>query len=70
MVKYLRLEFDEMLDKNDWMDSETKDNAFRKSRMMKAIIGYPEQLANDSLVNEHYRTVSSSLRLSKNYLKI
>ena len=57
MVKYLRLEFDEILNKNDWMDNETKLNAFRKSQMMKAVIGYPEQLANDSLVNDHYKTV-------------
>ena len=66
MVKYLRLEFDEILDKNDWMDDETKKNAFRKSRMMEAVIGYPEQLANDSLVNDHYKTVSCPKKNNRN----
>ena len=57
MVMLLKKEFDEILHNTDWMDSETKENASRKSKMMKAIVGYPEQLANDSLVNEHYKTV-------------
>ncbi|CAG2178635.1 unnamed protein product, partial [Oppiella nova] len=58
MVNYLRVEFDEILHKNDWMDKETKANAFRKSQMMSAVVGYPDQLANDTLVNEHYRTLN------------
>ncbi|CAG2170556.1 unnamed protein product [Oppiella nova] len=58
MVNYLRVEFNEILHKNDWMDKETKDNAFKKSQMMSAVVGYPDQLANDTLVNEHYRTLN------------
>ncbi|XP_054157418.1 neprilysin-2-like isoform X2 [Oppia nitens] len=58
MVNYLRAEFDEILDKNDWMDDITKHNAFKKSRAMKAVVGYPHQLANDSLVNDHYKTLN------------
>jgi predicted metalloendopeptidase len=58
MVTYLKTEFDEILHKTDWMDEETKSNAYRKSQMMKAIVGYPDELTNDALVNEHYKTVS------------
>jgi predicted metalloendopeptidase len=69
VVTYLRQEFDEILDKNNWMDSETKGEAIRKSRSMKIVIGYPEHLKNDSLVNEHYRTVCSWFQFNKSYLE-
>ncbi|KAJ6217838.1 hypothetical protein RDWZM_008995 [Blomia tropicalis] len=55
MVRFIQDEFDEILHKTEWMDSETKRNAYRKSKMMKAIVGYPEELANDTLVQEHYQ---------------
>ena len=60
MVRFIQDEFDDILHKTEWMDSDTKKNAYKKSRMMKAIVGYPEELANDTLVQEHYRDVSTS----------
>jgi len=57
MVSYLRAEFDEILHKNDWMDEETKREAFKKSQMLNAIVGYPDELINDTLVNDHYKSV-------------
>lgn len=57
MVRFIQDEFDDILHKTEWMDSETKKNAYKKSRMMKAIVGYPEELANDTLVMEHYHEV-------------
>lgn len=57
MVRFIQDEFDDILHKTEWMDGETKKNAYKKSRMMKAIVGYPEELANDTLVTEHYKEV-------------
>lgn len=57
MVRFIQEEFNEILHKTEWMDTETKKNAFKKSRMMKAIVGYPEELSNDTLIQEHYLDV-------------
>lgn len=57
MVEFIQGEFENILNKTEWMDNETKKNAFIKSNYMKAIVGYPEELANDTLVQEHYKDV-------------
>lgn len=57
MVNNIKTEFDNILHSIHWMDEETKQNAYGKSQMMNAIVGYPEELKNDTLVNRHYNTV-------------
>lgn len=57
MVEFIQGEFENILNRTEWMDNETKKNAFIKSNYMKAIVGYPEELANDTLVQEHYKDV-------------
>lgn len=57
MIRFIQDEFDNILHHTDWMDSDTKTNAYKKSRRMKAIVGYPEELENDHLVTEHYKEV-------------
>ena len=61
MVQFIRQEFDDILHHTEWMDDETKKNAYGKSRMMRAIVGYPDELSNDTLVNEHYQKVCFNL---------
>lgn len=58
MIRFIREEFDDILHNTEWMDGETKKNAYKKSRRMQAIVGFPEELANDALVEEHYKEVS------------
>ncbi|KPM11965.1 Neprilysin 2-like protein [Sarcoptes scabiei] len=55
MVRFIQEEFEDILHKTEWMDDETKKNAYKKSNSMKAIVGYPKELADDRLVEEHYR---------------
>lgn len=58
MVHLIKTEFDHILHKTEWMDSETKEKAYKKSKGMKAIIGYPKELANDDALQEHFYGVS------------
>ncbi|OTF77782.1 Neprilysin 2-like protein [Euroglyphus maynei] len=58
MVHFIQQEFEDILHHTEWMDDETKKNAYKKSHAMKAIVGYPAELSNDTLVQEHYKDVS------------
>ncbi|XP_027199792.2 neprilysin-2-like [Dermatophagoides pteronyssinus] len=55
MVQFIQQEFEDILHHTDWMDNETKKNAFKKSKSMKAIVGYPAELSNDTLIEQHYK---------------
>lgn len=41
MVKDLRSAFTSMLEKNEWMNEQTKDYALKKATEMQALLGYP-----------------------------
>lgn len=59
-------EFEVLLFENDWMDSETKHEALKKIRSMHANVAYPNELMNDTKIEEYYK----SLRLNEtNYLQ-
>lgn len=50
--------FYKMLNETTWMDDETKLEAKEKLEAMKLVIGYPDYLLNQSLLNERYKSVS------------
>lgn len=49
--------FYKMLNETTWMDDETKLEAKEKLEAMKLVIGYPDYLLNQSLLNERYKSV-------------
>ncbi len=69
MVTYLREEFDEMLDKDDWMNSQTKGEAHKKLQMLRVIVGYPNELRNDTRVNHYYSKVCIKLLLKSSFFR-
>lgn len=54
MVHYIRNEFLNILEQVDWMDEETKREAKAKADAISAYIGYPDELLNDTLVEDLY----------------
>lgn len=54
LVGYLMKEFKHILKNIDWMDEVTKAKALEKADAFKVWIGYPDELMNDTLVNEYY----------------
>lgn len=57
MVVNLKHGFDDIIEKSDWMDSDTKKAARKKLGLMRAYISHPEWLSNISSVNEYYEDV-------------
>lgn len=55
MVEYIRGEFGRILDQVDWMDEETRLEAKDKAKSISAYIGYPDELLNDTLIEELYK---------------
>lgn len=59
-------EFELILYENDWMDAETKNEALKKIRSMHSHVAYPNELFNDSKIENYYK----SLQLNEtNYLQ-
>ncbi|KAG0411557.1 hypothetical protein HPB47_011287, partial [Ixodes persulcatus] len=58
MVKFILKEFMAILNDIDWMDEQTRKRARAKAKAIQPYIGYPEELLNDALVEEHYRNVT------------
>lgn len=54
MIKDLQESFNELLDDLDWMDEETKQVAKEKNDFISPKIGYPEQVMNDTYLEERY----------------
>lgn len=57
MVEYIKQEFINIIQNVDWMDKQTRNNALKKAKSMSSIVGYPEQLVNETLINKHYEKV-------------
>ncbi|GFS02693.1 endothelin-converting enzyme 1 [Elysia marginata] len=54
MIKDLKESFNQLLDDLDWMDKHTKEVAKEKNNFISPKIGYPEQVMNDTYLNERY----------------
>ncbi|XP_077508957.1 neprilysin-2-like isoform X3 [Amblyomma americanum] len=57
MVQFIVREFVTILDGIDWMDEQTRQRARAKAQAIRPYIGYPDELLNDALVEEHYAKV-------------
>lgn len=55
MVEDIRGAFIEMLHDVPWMDDETKQKAISKAQALTTHIGYPDELTNDTLIEELYK---------------
>lgn len=62
IVNYIKDEFIQILREVEWLDKPTADYAISKAKAIKAYIGYPDELLNDTLVEEFYKDVSQILR--------
>ena len=58
IVNYIKDEFIQILKEVEWFDKKTADYAILKARAIKTYIGYPDELLNDTLVEEFYKDVS------------
>jgi len=58
MVRDIRGEFNNILSEIDWMDDETRVRAKEKLRTMKEYIGYPEEILEESNLEELYEKLS------------
>lgn len=55
IVENIRGSFIEMIQKVDWMDERTKNSAVAKANSLIAHIAYPEELVNDTKLEEYYK---------------
>lgn len=60
MVNYIHKEFLKTLEKIDWMDDTTKLSAKRKAEVIKAYIGYPDEILNDTDLSTFYKDLNLS----------
>lgn len=63
IVVNIRHEFTKILQKTEWMDEKTRIHALEKVKHMSSYVGYPQELRNDTKIEELYR----GLVLSENY---
>ena len=59
-------QFKQSLETNKWMKSETLSHALKKLDNMRLLVGYPEELTNETKVEEYYRTVRLVIKLRGN----
>nr|KAI8736327.1 neprilysin-like [Biomphalaria glabrata] len=65
MIKELQVAFDELLEDLDWMDDPTKVVAKEKNSYIAPKIGYPEEIKNDTYIEELY----SKLEFDENFFE-
>ena len=58
MIHDIREAFNDLLEENEWMDTETRHVAEDKANSMTERIGYPEYITNDTRLQEEYQNVS------------
>ncbi|XP_035228810.1 neprilysin-1-like, partial [Stegodyphus dumicola] len=58
MIHYIRKEYLNMLERNEWLDEDTKTQAIEKANAIMAFVGYPKELMNDSIVSEYYKNLT------------
>lgn len=54
MVHGIRKEFELILREVNWMDNETREAALNKLKGMSTHIGYPDEIMDDSKIEEYY----------------
>ena len=54
MIGYLKSAFGKILEDIDWMDPTTKSRAYDKLEAMKRFIAYPDELTDESVVEEYH----------------
>ena len=64
MIHDIREAFNELLEENEWMDTETRHVAEDKANSMTERIGYPEYITNDTRLQEEYQNVCNGNNLS------
>ena len=57
MVTYLKESFRDIIKETKWMSADTMKTALKKLDSMKEHIGYPEELLNNTIVDEYYRGI-------------
>ena len=62
MIHDIREAFNDLLEENDWMDTETRKVAEDKANSMTERIGYPEYITVTSKLEEEYANVSDRSR--------
>ena len=55
MVRYLKESFRNIIKQTKWMSSDTRTKALKKLEAMKEIIAYPEELSNETIIDDFYR---------------
>lgn len=65
MVDKVREEYGSMLGKNEWMDGETCEIAVKKLATMRSLIGYSDELLDDSKIEKFYENLKID---ASNYL--
>ena len=55
MVRYLKESFRDIIKDTKWMRSDTRTKALKKLDAMKEIIAYPEELSNETIIDEFYK---------------
>lgn len=64
LAKNIQSEFIEMLKRDSWMDDSTREKAIEKANLMAFNIAYPDELADDTKLDEFYH----GLQLQKDSL--
>ena len=57
MVGYVKSAFKDRLDENTWLDDPTKKNCKEKVDAVTKFISYPDELFNDTYLNNLYSKV-------------
>ena len=61
MVRYLKESFRNIIKETKWMSADTRTKALKKLDAMKEIIAYPEELSNETIIDDFYRGKKSCL---------
>ncbi|XP_044018489.1 neprilysin-2-like isoform X2 [Aphidius gifuensis] len=66
MVNDIRIQFNKILEKVDWMDDETRKSALDKAASMSTHIAYPDELLDDKKLEDFYNDIELT---DDNYLQ-
>jgi len=58
LIQLLHESFYQLLDENDWMDSNTKQEAKNKLDLMSQNVAYPDWTMDDTKLEQYYDTVN------------
>ena len=58
MIEDVKDAFKERLAENDWLDNTTRKRCVEKVDAITEMVAYPEQIDNDTYLNEEYTDVS------------